>query len=73
MQTVSIPNTDLVRDINSKALLNKNRKSVEDYKLKRKMFTQAQNSDDRINNLEIEVRELHNKLDTLINLLVPKD
>jgi hypothetical protein len=70
---VSIPDTTLVRDLHSKALLEQNHKLVDEYTLRRKMFQDSRNSTERINNLEEKVNFLDKKIDLILTLLAGKE
>lgn len=62
MNTVNIPETTFVRDINSKAILNTDRKGLEDYLMRKeiakKQNLEAQETKQRLNRIEEEMSEI---------------
>ena len=72
MNTVSIPETNFVRDINSKALLNTDRKGLEEYLMKKeiakKQNLEAQETKQRLSRIEEEMSEIKKLLKELNSL-----
>ena len=62
MNTVNIPETSFVRDINSKAILNTDRKGLEDYLMRKeiakKQNQEAQETKQRLNKIEEDMQEI---------------
>ena len=63
MKTVKVAETQYVRDVNSKAILNTNRNALENYK-KAKKRKQAEIDD--INNMKQEISEIKEILQQLL-------
>jgi hypothetical protein len=63
MKTTKIKETQYVRDVNSKAVLNTNRKALENYKLARQKKQQEIND---INNMKQDIAELKEMIKTLL-------
>jgi len=65
-QTVAIPDTPLVRDIHSKALLNTDRKGLNDYYMKREIARKQQREQyetkERLAQLEKDMLDIKNLL-----------
>ncbi len=59
---VNTDDKDYLRDLSSKALINTNRKALEDYRARK-------NNDKRLDNLEKEVIDLKSSLDNITTLL----
>lgn len=73
---VQTENKAFLRDTHSKALLLKDSKQADDYKLKSKLMKEAKNRTEEINtlkndvsNLSAELDNVNNKLDEITNLL----
>jgi seryl-tRNA synthetase len=73
---IQTENKAFQRDVHSKALLLRDSKQADDYKLKSKLLRQAKSRDEEINNLKTDVSNLNNeintvnsKLDEITNLL----
>lgn len=60
---------DLVRDRNSKALLNTNNESLKAYKIKRNANNKILEYENDINTLKKDVTEIRTALETLVNKL----
>ena len=60
---------DLVRDRNSKALLNTNNESLKAYKIKRNANLKIIEYENDINTLKSEISEIRNVLDVIVNKL----
>ena len=60
---------DLVRDRNSKALLNTNNESLKAYKIKRNANLKIIEYENDINTLKKDVTEIRTALETLVNKL----
>ena len=62
MNTVNIPETSFVRDINSKAILNTDRKGLEDYLMRKeiakKQNQEAQETKQRLTKIEEDMQEI---------------
>ena len=58
---------DLVRDRNSKALLNTNNKSLKAYKIKRNANNKILEYENDINTLKTEIVEIRKTLELLVN------
>lgn len=76
MMKVQTENNSFLRDTHSKALLMKDSKQADDYKLKSKLMKAAKNRDEEINTLKDSVSQLktemgsvNNKLEEITNLL----
>jgi len=63
MKTVKIEETQYVRDVNSKAILNTNRNALENYKMAKKRKEDEINV---INNMRKDIEELKEMIKTLI-------
>jgi len=63
MKTVKIEETQYVRDVNSKAILNTNRNALENYKMAKKRKEDEINV---INNMRKDIDELKEMIKTLI-------
>jgi hypothetical protein len=73
MNTLKVKGMNLVREKNSKAILNTDKKGLEEYYMK-KEIAKKQNEkhdsyDNRLKGLESEMSEIKNLLTTLINKL----
>lgn len=74
---VQTENGSFLRDTHSKALLMKDRKQVDDYKLRSKLLKAAQSKEDEINTLKTQVADIENtlhndvmsRLDEITNIL----
>lgn len=73
---VQTENKAFLRDTHSKALLLKDSKQADDYKLKSKLMREAKTRTEEINtlkndvsNLNAEMNNVNNKLDEITNLL----
>lgn len=62
MKTVKVEETQYVRDINSKAILNTNRNALENYKLARKQKEQEISDINSMKQDILELKELVKKL-----------
>lgn len=62
MKQVKIPDTSFVRDIHSKAILNTDRKGLNEYLMKREMAKKQQSekfeTKDRLDKLEQDIQEI---------------
>ena len=62
MKQVKIPDTSFVRDIHSKAILNTDRKGLNEYLMKREIAKKQQNekfeTKDRLDKLEQDIQEI---------------
>lgn len=65
---VKVSDTTYVRDINSKAILNTNKKELNEYYQKREML----NKINEINNLKDEVNEIKNTMNKILMILESK-
>jgi hypothetical protein len=63
MKNVKIEQTQYVRDINSKAVLNTNKKALDSYKIARK---RKMNEIEDINNMKKDIAELKEMIKTLL-------
>jgi hypothetical protein len=63
MKTVKVEETQYVRDVNSKAILNTNLKALENYKIEKK---RKQAEIDDINNMKQEISEIKEILQQLL-------
>jgi hypothetical protein len=72
METVNIPDTKLVRDIHSKALLNTDRRALEEYRMKREVAKKQQceqiETKQKIVQIEQEMAEIKNLLKEIVSL-----
>lgn len=66
---VPTENGSFLRDTHSKALLMKDSKQADDYKLKSRLMRAAKSRDEEINNLKMEVVDINGKLEEITNLL----
>jgi hypothetical protein len=75
MDTVNIPDTKLIRDIHSKALLNTDRAGLNEYLMKREIAKKQQEEQietkDRLAKLEQGMNEIHNLIKEIYNLRKP--
>ena len=62
---VKITDTQYVRDINSKAILNTNRAQLDEYKVKKNMMSKV----NEINTLKEEVAEIKDTMNKILALL----
>lgn len=62
---VKITDTQYVRDINSKAILNTNRSQLDEYQVKKNMMSKV----NEINNLKQEVSEIKDTMNKILALL----
>jgi hypothetical protein len=65
MNRVKITDTQYMRDINSKAILNTNRAQLDDYKMKKMMITKM----NEINTLKEEVTEIKDMMQKILTLV----
>jgi hypothetical protein len=63
MKNVKIEQTQYVRDVNSKAVLNTNKKALDSYKIARK---RKMNEIEDINNMKRDIAELKEMIKTLL-------
>jgi hypothetical protein len=63
MKNVKIEQTQYVRDVNSKAVLNTNKKALDSYKIARK---RKMNEIEDINNMKRDITELKEMIKTLL-------
>ena len=63
MKNIKINDTQYVRDINSKAILNTNRKALDEYRL---ATQKKQDEIDDINNMKSDIVELKKMIKTLL-------
>ncbi len=63
MKTVKIENSQLERDVNSKAVLNTNKKALDSYKIARK---RKLSEIEDINNMKKDIAELKEMIKTLL-------
>jgi len=68
MTKVRITDTQYVRDIHSKAILNTNRAQLDEYKVKKNMMAKV----NEINTLKEEVSEIKNTMSKILALLSEK-
>ncbi len=72
---VRIENTDLIREMGSKAVLSTNRQELSRYQNARKMRLQEkqyqQYLEQRINKLEQQLQQLHGTISTLLSQHIP--
>jgi t-SNARE complex subunit (syntaxin) len=72
MTQVSIPETRLVRDIHSKALLNTDRRALDEYHMKREIAKKQQSevseTKQKIEQIEQEMAEIKNLLKDIVSL-----
>lgn len=61
--------TDLIRDRNSKALLNTNNEALKAYRIKRSANLKIVEYENDINTLKSEISEIRNVLDVIVNKL----
>lgn len=64
---------DLVRDRNSKALLNTNNESLKAYKIKRNANLKILEYENDINTLKTEIVEIRKTLEILVNKITQED
>lgn len=73
MNTMKVKGMNLVREINSKAILNTDKKGLEDYYMKReiakKQNEKYNNFENRLDGVERDLFEIKSLLSTLINKL----
>lgn len=67
MATIQIPGTNLYRDTNSMALINKDKNGLEEYRLKRKAMELQSNE---INRLKSEINDIRDDLKELKSLVL---
>jgi hypothetical protein len=67
MEKVKIPETSYVRDINSKALLNTDKKALQEYLLKREI---AKKQNEKAILLDNRIEKIENDVLTIKNLLL---
>ena len=63
MKNIKIEQTQYVRDVNSKAVLNTNKKALDSYKIARK---RKMNEIEDINNMKRDITELKEMIKTLL-------
>mgnify|MGYP006435294121 FL=1 len=63
MKNIKIEQTQYVRDVNSKAVLNTNKKALDSYKIARK---RKMNEIEDINNMKKDIAELKEMIKTLL-------
>jgi hypothetical protein len=63
MKNIKIEQTQYVRDVNSKAVLNTNKKALDNYKVARK---RKMNEIEDINNMKRDISELKEMIKTLL-------
>ena len=63
MKNIKIEQTQYVRDVNSKAVLNTNKKALDNYKVARK---RKMNEIEDINNMKRDITELKEMIKTLL-------
>ena len=63
MKNIKIEQTQYVRDVNSKAVLNTNKKALDNYKFARK---RKMNEIEDINNMKNDIAELKEMIKTLL-------
>jgi hypothetical protein len=63
MKNIKIEQTQYVRDVNSKAVLNTNKKALDSYKIARK---RKMNEIEDINNMKRDIAELKEMIKTLL-------
>lgn len=66
---VTIPGTTFQRDTKSMALLQSDRKSADDYHLKRKLISANKGAAEDINNMKEEIQSIRSDLDEIKQLL----
>lgn len=64
---VPIPDSTLHREINSKALVETDKRKADDYLAKRKMLTSTKNMQEEINTLKNDMQEIKELLKGLVN------
>lgn len=67
LSRVQIPDTSLLRDINSRGIIETDRKKAEDYLMKSKMMAKSKNLEEEINTLKNDMKEIKDLLKGLIN------
>lgn len=67
LRRVQIPDTSLLRDINSRGIIETDRKKAEDYLMKSKMMTKSKNLEEEINTLKNDMKEIKDLLKGLVN------
>lgn len=67
LRRVQIPDTSLLRDINSRGIIETDRKKAEDYLMKSKMMAKSKNLEEEINTLKNDMKEIKDLLKGLIN------
>lgn len=63
---------DLIKDSSSKAILNSDISTLNEYKMKKKQQQELSNQKNSINKLEEKVSKIEDKLDLIIQLLEKK-
>lgn len=67
IRRVQIPDTSLLRDINSRGIIETDRKKAEDYLMKSKMMAKSKNLEEEINTLKNDMKEIKDLLKGLVN------
>jgi hypothetical protein len=67
MTYVNIPDTTLLRDVNSRALIETDKTKKEEYKARSAQLTAQKKQQEDINNLKSDMEEIKNLLKGLIN------
>lgn len=67
LRRVNIPDTSLLRDINSRGIIETDRKKAEDYLMKSKMMAKSKNLEEEINTLKNDMKEIKDLLKGLVN------
>lgn len=67
LRRVQIPDTSLLRDINSRGIIETDRKKAEDYLMKSKMMAKSKNLEEEINTLKNDMKEIKDLLKGLVN------
>jgi hypothetical protein len=65
---VKVTDTSYVRDINSKAILNTNKKELQEYQQKKAMLTKI----NEINNLKQELAEVKDTMHKILSILTER-
>ena len=67
MTYVNIPDTTLLRDVNSRALIETDTSKKEEYKVRSAQLTAQKRQQEDINNLKSDMEEIKNLLKGLVN------
>lgn len=67
---IQTKNPNYVRDTHSRALLPNDKKIVEEYKVKKKLFDENRQAKDEINNLKDKIEKMETSLEEIKSLLI---